>query len=298
MIVTGASVSSYLPQATRLRLDRARHGARNSARIGVRSLRAQLNAVLPGDRPLPQFVIVGAQRCGTTSLYRDLSGHPQVREPLGKELQYFTLFHRRSLDWYRGHFPVLEPGQQTFEASPYYLFHPHAAARMGAALPTTRFVVLVRDPVERAFSHYLHTLRTGDEPLGFEEAVAAEPQRMRRAEERGLDSAAGHDLLRQYSYLGRGMYGEQLNRMLSVIPLERVHVMRSEELHVDPDRHFAGLLEFLGLEPFTPDRFARHSRRRPGQRTAIDPVVRDMLRERFTDDGRLLQRMLGWNELW
>jgi hypothetical protein len=226
--------------------ERVRDGLRRAVRTG----RAYLAP--PGD--LPAFVIIGAQRCGTTSLHRWLSAHPSVTPATGKELQYLTLHHARGERWYRGHFPR---GATSFEATPYYLFHPQAALRAAAALPHTRFVALLREPVERAWSHYLHSRAYGLEPLGFADALAAEDDRLAHATRHGTDTREAHRALRAWSYAARGRYAEQLTRWYAHIPRERIHVLRTEDL----DTEYADLLAFLGLSPHTPS-YARHTRRR------------------------------------
>ena len=122
-----------------------------------------------------------------------------MRAATGKELQFFSLHFGRGTRWYRAHFPPAAAGRRSFEASPYYLFHPSVPARVAATLPQARFVALLRDPVERAYSHYLHTRAYGVEPLGFAEALAAEPGRLAGALADGPDTPAAHHALRNFS---------------------------------------------------------------------------------------------------
>ena len=128
--------------------------------LGTRSY-GRLTA--PG-RMTPSFLICGGQRCGTTSMYRALAAHPVVlKAVLHKGVHYFDTSYDRGMAWYRAHFPLLRSAEriserygvptQTFESSPYYMYHPQAAARIARDLPQARLVVLVRDPVERAFSN-------------------------------------------------------------------------------------------------------------------------------------------------
>lgn len=266
-------------------------------RRAVRGGRAWIRgATRPG--PLPDFLILGGQRCGTTSLFHYLRAHPQVRPATGKELQYFTLHHARGERWYRGHFPVTEPGQVTFEASPYYLFHPDVPARVAATLPAGRFVVLLRDPVERAYSHYLHTRAYGAEPLDFAAALAAEPDRLAAALRDGTATRRAHAALRNHSYAARGRYAEQLDRWFAQVPRERVHVVRSEDLYADPATVYGELLRFLGLDPFVPAAFERHTRRRGAARSALTPTVRARLTDHFAPHNARLATLLGWSDPW
>lgn len=164
---------------------------------------------------LPDFVIIGAQKSGTTSLYHVLSQHPYVRPAARKELHYFSIFFHRGLDWYRSCFPSpeQEAGRSTItgESSPYYLFHPHAPRRMAEALPQTRLIVLLRNPVDRAYSHYQMIANFGHEPLTFEEAIEAEEVRLSGEKAKMLDDGQYFSFAHQYfSYLAKGIYVDQL----------------------------------------------------------------------------------------
>src|SRR5262249_13344047 len=122
-----------------------------------------------GMRMLPGLVILGAQKAGTTSLFNYLSAHPQVRSPTNKEVHYFDLNFARGPTWYRAHFPKrsdtsleqddIRDEQITLDASPYYLFHPAVPERLKTTLPQAKFIVMMRNPVDRAYSHYWHSVR-------------------------------------------------------------------------------------------------------------------------------------------
>jgi hypothetical protein len=252
---------------------------RDRLRRAVRGSRAWARAALPGELgALPEFVIIGGQRCGTTSLYRYLADHPSVLPATGKELQFLSLNHHRGVRWYRAHFPVRPAGVQSFEASPYYLFDPAVPARAAAVLPQARFVALLRDPVERAYSHYLHSRSRGEEQLSFTDALDAEPERL---------AGGGHHARRAFSYVARGRYAEQLERWYAQVPRERILVLRTERLNASYDR----ILDFLGLEPHPRGGPARHTRRTddgPGQLT---PAVRERLEAEFAADRAALAEL-------
>ena len=152
---------------------------------------AQVTAATAGRltwraRMQPSFLIAGAQRCGTTSLYRALSQHPAVvKAVLHKGVHYFDVGYHHGPGWYLGHFPLQATGRRaagdaamTFESSPYYLFHPLAAGRIARDLPGVRVIVLIRDPVERAYSAHAHELARGYETGTFEQALALEAGRL------------------------------------------------------------------------------------------------------------------------
>src|SRR5947209_8592328 len=140
-------------------------------------------------RPLPNFLILGAQKAGTTALYAYLRWHPEITGPSFKEVSFFDRHYARGERWYRAHFPAR---RRPFvgEASPSYLFHPLVPERVARLLPDARLVAILRNPVDRAFSHYQHEVSLGREPLSFEEAVAHEEERMRGEVERVLGDAS------------------------------------------------------------------------------------------------------------
>lgn len=286
-------------RGTSLLLSTLGERARNTTRTMLRSGRASARWLRASDRPLPSFVIVGTQRGGTTSLHQDLSKHPKILEPIGKELQFFSCHYGRGERYYRSHFPFLRPGEQTFESSPYYLFHPMVPGRAAAMLPNAKFVVLLRDPVLRAYSHYCHSRALGVEKLSFAQALAAEPSRLEEAKMLGLESRRGRSLHRNFSYVSRGLYTPQLQRWLTAVPRSRLTIIKSEDLYANPTHIYTQLIEYLGLPPFTPDTFAKSNARAWGQPgDGIEGSIYRDLRETFAPDGVRLRSLLGWDTSW
>ena len=139
---------------------------------------------------------------------------------------------------------------RTGEASPYYIFHPHAGRRIGQILPDVRIVVLLRNPVDRAVSHYHHEVRRGRETLTFEEAIEREPERLAGEVDRMLTDDGGRGFNhRRHSYLSRGRYIEQLPAWYEIFPTERLLILRSEDLFADPAATVTRVYEWLGLPP-------------------------------------------------
>ena len=269
--------------------------AREVARVQARSARAWRRAFAPGELgAVPEFLIIGGMRCGTTSLYRHLAAHPQIEPALGKELNYFTVHYGRSLRWYRAHFPLREQGRLSFEASPYYLFHEDAPRNVAESLPDVKLVVLLRDPVDRAYSHYLHTRRRGFESLPFAAALDAEADRLQgRSAGRGTQ-----DPLRLYSYIGRGQYAEQLDRWLDLFPRERFYVSRSEDLFSQSQNALDGLADFLGIARSGAVAFDRHGAAPPAAMSELTPALRARLSDHFAPHNQRLAELLGWSETW
>lgn len=245
--------------------------------------------------PLPSVIIPGTMRGGTTSLYRYLAGHPQIAPSIKKEVHYFDLHCGRGDDWYRRQF-VRRPGGSAargFESSPYYMFEPRVPARVRSLVPDAKLVFLLRDPVERAFSHYQKNRRDGREPLEFAEAIRAEDERLAGEEERMRHDPAYVSRIHQYySYRGRGQYAEQLVRWREHFPEAQTLVLDAAALYADPRRTLSRVVAFLGLDPWTPPAFEPHNAGRHG--TAPPPEARAMLESHFADHERRLVDLIGW----
>ena len=254
----------------------------------------------------PDFVIIGAKRGGSTSLYNYVLEHPSIvplfpsRQHI-KGAHYYDTRYARGLTWYRSHFPMEVGGRQLArpelrpaicgEASPYYLFHPLAAERLAHDYPDARIVVALRDPVERAYSHFKERTHHGGETLSFEEALAAEPGRLRGEAERIIAEpgyiSAEHE---NHSYLAQGRYLDMLPRWSTFFPREQIHIAVSEEFYADPDRHVNEVWEFLGLPPHRLQSRVRHNYM-PAPEMA--PETRHRLQESLADHNRDLAGLLG-----
>jgi hypothetical protein len=248
---------------------------------------------------LPSFLILGGQRCGTTSLYRYLSGHPDVHPGLVKEIQFFTLNYGRGVDWYRSQFPPESAGGHSFDASPYYLFHPAAPERASGLLPDAKLIALLRNPVDRAFSHYQHNVGNGVEDLSFEEALEAEEGRLADEEQRlASDPGYSSPAHRRFSYVARGMYEPQLDRWFSRYDRAAVKLLISEEFFADPAGTLDEVVGFLGLPAFDLPRYAAYTRRGRWDGPPLHPETRRRLRDLFLEPNRRLEELLGRPVPW
>jgi hypothetical protein len=264
-------------------------------------------APLHGARVLPDFLIIGTQRAGTTSLYRYLATHPAVRPvPLNKGVHFFDVNYQRGLGWYRAHFPTewtmarveRRTGLRclTGEASPYYAFHPLAPERIARTLPGVKMILLLRDPVERAYSHHRHETARGFEDLPFEDAIESEEQRLGGEEERlRVDPSYRSFHHQHHSYLARGRYLEQIIRYHAHFPREQLLILVMEEFFADPARGYARVLRFLGLPPHQPRAFPRYNARRY---EPMDPRTRRRLERYFRPWNRDLATYLGIDLPW
>jgi hypothetical protein len=256
-----------------------------------------------GDEPatgaLPDFLIIGARKSGTTFLYNLLSLHPLVEPAASKELHYFdVLFEQESIEWYRGCFPQprVVKGRRTItgEASPSYLSHPLVPERAARVVPKARLIALLRNPVDRAYSHYQQVTRLGREPRTFEEAIGVKE---------GMDFAPenGGGLDDGCAYLSRGVYMDQLLRWSRFYPREQTLVLKSEDFYGRTTETLKIVLGFLGLPDWEPKDLERVPRKRNKGKSydqEMDPATRRRLEKYFEPHNRRLYDYLGVDFGW
>jgi hypothetical protein len=249
-------------------------------------------------RHLPTTVIVGAQKAGTTQLYTYMLKHPRCYGAAEKEVGYFSKHPKRSVAWYRSRFPwqrrVVRRQAHVLEASPSYLPTPSALRKMQTVLPNARIVVILRDPVERAFSHYQHKKTRRLESRSFAEAVEAEiranafPAKWGVALEEGAKPMLG--------YVARGYYALQLEMLGKVYRRNRVLVLDSDKLFADTAGTCNRVFDYMGLEDFDVEPTKVYNR--GYHQDIIDPWVADRLREHYRpyDEmlAELLEQSFGW----
>ncbi|MCP3855852.1 MAG: sulfotransferase domain-containing protein [Actinomycetia bacterium] len=250
-----------------------------------------------GRRPLPDFLVIGGQRCGTTSLFRYIAQHPGVVRPsLDKGIHYFDTNYTNGVGWYRAHFPRSKGSRLAFEASPYYLFHPLIPARIASLIPDAKLITVLRDPVARAISHHNHERERGFEDLDLLDAIEAEPGRMAGEIEKMVTDPGYVSYAHQhYSYVGRGRYADQLERYQALFPADRLLVLDSDELSREPATAMGRVTDFLGLDPLTGGTYDKWNGYRYDKG---DDEVRARLAEAFADSDARLPTLLGWTPEW
>lgn len=274
-------------------------------RIG-RSGHELVGLATASHRLVPSFLLAGGQRCGTTSLYRALLAHPAVLSAaFHKGVNYFDVNYHRGWQWYRAHFPLRgvanarvrahEP-PQTFDASGYYMFHPWAAERIGRDLPDAKVIVLLRDPVERAFSAYKHEFARGFETETFDKALLLEDQRVEPELKRMLDDPNYHSsTYRHQAYRRRGEYAPQLLRLIDALGRDSLLVVESEHFFTEPEKQYDRITAFLGLSAYRPDSFDRWNAR-PG--SEVSDFARSYLHDAYRRHDEALVPILGHAPGW
>lgn len=258
-------------------------------------------------RMTPSFVLAGAQRCGTTSLFRALIDHPAILQPVHhKGINYFDVGYQHGWSWYQGHFPLrawaslqaTRAGEEivTFDASGYYVYHPHAADRFAQDLPDVKVLVMLRDPVERAFSAYRHELARGFETETFERALELEDERVETEFQRMLDEPTYNSFShRHHSYRRRGQYAEQLTRLIDRVGVDRLLVVESHDFFSQPEREYARITQFLGLRSHLPSSFDRWNGR-PG--SGMSDATRETLTAAYRVHDEALEAVIGGVPSW
>ncbi len=241
-------------------------------------------------QPRIDFIIAGAQKAGTTALFDYLQDHPQVGLSDLKEVHFFD---DEGQDWsapdygaYHAHFDLADTNRKWGEATPIYLYWKHSLARIQAYNPAIRLIVLLRDPVERAFSHWKMEFARGVETHPFDWCIRAGRQRLFAAEPWGFH--------REFSYVERGLYGAQIEHLLTLFPAHQLLVLRAEDLEAQPDSVLGQISGFLGVQappPLTPRRVhVGKDLAYPSQLTAAD---RDFLRRLYAPDMARLAALCG-----
>jgi len=271
----------------------------------------------PGrGRMLPDFIIIGAAKSGTTTLYGSLAEHPFVRpcsttDPhflKTKEVHYFDYGFYRGEDWYRSHFPLRSDAAQftrehgrpflTGEGSPSYISHLWAPKRIRERLPEVKLIAVFRSPVDRAYSQFQMSRKEGVEPLeSFEEAVDREDERLRPEVERMAASPRYNSWdFGCWSYLARSRYAEQVERWLEHFPGEQILFLKAEDLFEEPQEVLDRVHEFLGLPPH---RYDEVTRLNPGAYDdAIAAATRARLAEYFRPHNERLAELTGVDFGW
>lgn len=255
-------------------------------------------------RSLPDFIIIGAQKSGTSSLFAYLAQHPQLLPSWTKEVHFFdgglkpqTDHYAKGECWYRAHFPIkdnMSIQSRTFEASPFYIFNPLTPERIFDLIPEVKLVAVLRNPTERAISQYFHEKRKGSEPLSLKEALQAEEQRLAPViDKQDYNSRT----FKNCSYKSRGLYKQQLERFLKYFPMQNILVLSSEELFSRPDSALGKVFQFTGVDSgFRTRKLRPHNVAR--NKNSIDPEVYSYLNNYYSHHNQELYELLGNDFGW
>ncbi len=290
--------------------DRARDLTPKIISDGIRRSLVRYGQATADRRPLPDFMIIGTKRGGTTSLWNYLIRHPLVPRLFPawntKTSHYFEENWGRGLAWYRSHFPTerqraaleREHGGESRvgEAAPLYMFHPLAPQRIHDLLPDVKLIVLLRDPVERAFSHWKERRTEGKEPLDFASALAMEDERTAGEREKLIAQPTYFsEPYDWYTYRARGRYVEHLEAWLDRFDRSQMLFVQSEKFYADPATTYAIVQDFLGLPRVDLNIYKVFNDRKSA---ALDEGIREELTAYFRPYNAALSARLGMAFDW
>jgi len=254
---------------------------------------------------LPDFLIIGAQKCGTTSLYNYLLQHAHVGPAFEKEVRYFNNHYENGVNWYKAHFPLRASGFSTErngtklitgEGEPSYLPNPIVPQRAFELIPKAKFIVMLRNPVDRAYSHYQHRFNQSREMRTFEDIVKADKEVLKN----GWHNLPTEDYKRlgnlHYSYLPRGIYVDQIESWMLVFPKEQFLIIRAEDFFSDTQVIYDRVLTFLGLPEHCLKKSNRHNVGKYAQKMSAD--VRQDLTQFFRPHNQRLSEFLNRDFAW
>lgn len=274
----------------------------------ARSLNKLFYTITGSTHVLPDFLIIGAARSGTTSLYQYLTQHPLVIPGVGKEVYFFDKKFDKGINWYKSFFPTklsksrlekkLKRNCITGEATPRYLYHPHTPKRVFDLIPTVKLIVLLRNPIDRAYSHYQMEAKQDNNELPFEEAIEQEEKRI-MDDMKKMERDENFYSINFYrkSYLTRGIYVDQLKRWFEYFPREQFLILKSEDFYSKTPEVYQQVLDFLNLPKFELNSFKPYRMRK---HSSISEETRKKLVDYFRPYNEqlyeLLDRNFGWEE--
>jgi hypothetical protein len=257
-------------------------------------------------RAMPDFIVIGAQKSGTTSMFSYLKQHPQILRPLFKEPFFFDRFYDRGLSWYGRNFPARSTIERlndrhgrphlTFESTASYIFHAHVPQRIARDVETRKFIALLRNPVDRAISNYWHARRLGLEKRSLAEALEIDLARYEAeiAFEQGRGPEPAGKPPRP-TYLRRGIYHEGIRPWHELFGPQNVLVIQSEVMFADPGAVMAQVFDFLGLPAVESDDYRA---RNVGEYDGKDPEIRRFLEDFYRPHNAELSRLTGKTFTW
>lgn len=241
---------------------------------------------------LPEALIVGAQKSGTTTLHACLSAHPRIHGPIApmdssprKELHFFSNHWDKGVDWYRSHFEFTDG--IGLESTPNYLCDPDAQERLCSVIPDAKLIVSLREPVARAFSHFNHYTQALEKTKHWKHDFPRPGESFSANVEAGVNEIGRP----WYGIVNRGYYDEQLSHLLKFFPREQVHVVIMERWIEHPDECLDGILNFLGVDHVELPKKAAHMRA-----YTVDPLSADtaaFLKDLYRPHNERLFDLLG-----
>jgi hypothetical protein len=254
---------------------------------------------------LPDFYILGGQKCGTTSMFMYLTRHPAILSPNAKDIRFFDKYFFKGVNWYRVNFPSKSRksllGKSfkhvlTGEGTERYFDHPHAPQRIKQVTPHAKFIILLRNPIDRSYSHYKMISRRHAESLPFEKAIQEEDRIIPLYQKMIDDPSYYSDIYFRHGYLHRGIYVDKIKHWMEIFPKEQFLIIQSEEFFRDPSKIYNQVLDFLGVENFELDTYRTYGKVNKNRK--IDSIFYNELLDYFKPHNQRLYELLGRKFDW
>ncbi|MDB4682135.1 sulfotransferase domain-containing protein [Synechococcus sp. AH-551-A10] len=239
----------------------------------------------------PNFIGIGAQKGGTTTLHAWLKTHPEAYLPNEKEIHFFDQNFEKGNVWYQNKFKDAKKQQICGEITPYYLYHPKAATRINITIPNCKLIVMLRDPVERTISQLLHSQKRGFEPLTMEDALNAEKDRLASNSETSLQ---------KHSYVSRSKYLSQLTAYERYWHQEQILILKSEDVFENTLQNWIKIQEFLGIKvlPLADHPIPTENRNTQARDNDEFKSIRKRLRSELSKEAWLIKKKYGISWEW
>jgi tetratricopeptide (TPR) repeat protein len=241
----------------------------------------------------PDFIIAGASKCGTSSIYHYLGRHPQVLLSHKKEIDFYWKNFKQGIDWYLAHFPTItdSPDFLTGEATPNYLRFPHVARRIKETFPKTKIIILLRNPADRAISWHYHKFNTGLTNQDLTTAIASEIKRLATISEAEITKTSFYNPDNILS----GLYVYKIKPWIEILGREQFLILKSEDFYQNTAQKMAQVHDFLGLPDCTLEQYPPVN---AGTYNQIDASLRKTLVEYFAPYNQKLESYLGMKFDW
>lgn len=258
-------------------------------------------SVTSSIRTLPNFFVIGVMRSGTTSLYHNLDQHPCITKSAYDEIGYFDTNFELGINWYRSFFPtkfyknniIKKHGKfLTYDVTPFYIYHPYVAKRIYDLLPDSKFITILRNPIDRAYSNYFLTVRNANQKLSFEEIINEE---IRKINENPKKDTMEYYNFVNHSLLARGFYAEQLEIWFKQFNKSQFLVLKSEEYNKNTQNTLEEIFQFLELPSFKIKNIEKHN---VGKYPQLKSDTRKMLIDFFKPYNEKLYEIIGTDMGW
>jgi len=259
------------------------------------------------NRVLPDFLIIGVPRAGTTSLYNYLTEHPSIYPALWKEINYYSELYDNGITWYKAHFAsnqfktyiekIKKKKFLTGEATPNYFYHPLAPKRIHKIIPKVKLIVLLRNPVDRSHSHYWQSIRKHRESLSFKEAIHKQLE-LPQVYKESIDADTN---MKTYFnpgnlYIAGGLYLDYIKNYLKIFPKKQFLILRSEDLYDNAQNVLNTVTDFLDVERSSLKKAIKYNFH--ADQAKMDETTRKKLLEFFKPHNEKLYKYMNVNFGW